>query len=274
MKDTKRGILITAHGNPNTDWNEIILAAIEEIKPDISNPVEVGFGMWKTDAYNEAIEKLKAQNGGSLDELIVLPLLISDHSMVIDTQKYIFNIPGSHTPPFPIKKVEYQGDIQFLSAINYDSVISEILMDRAISLIKKAQEMEYPDIRDMELNLVMHGPNSESYNHLWLADGQRYASDLSELEFAEVNVITMRDDTDKEQTGLKKKWDRAKQIFRGHIEGAYQRNRVALILPILISKGGIENGILERVKGLNYVWVGETLFPDKRLGKYIKSKLT
>jgi len=114
---------------------------------------------------------------------------------------------------------------------------------------------------------VMHGPVGARDNHLWMVSGHRYAADLTKLGFSEVHVVSVRDDAKGEA------WERAKEEFRHAVAGAAKRERKALLLPLLIASGGIEKGILERLEGLDFIWTGEALLPDKRIVDYLDSRV-
>ncbi len=97
--------------------------------------------------------------------------------------------------------------------------------------------------------------------------GQKYVNDLAKISpLASTHVISLRDDAPHVR------WLQTRKL-RANITEAKERGNMPLILPLLVSKGGIEEGILERMKGLDYIWTGEVLLPDPILGKLILNRL-
>lgn len=283
------GILVLAHGSMQsgmgghgghgghamvcdnsspTQWEKTVLEAVGEIGPSHPVPIEVAFGMWNTMCFQAGVERL-LKKSEDMDHLVVLPLFISSYSVVIEMQKFIFKVRSDKLIPIPtVKQIKFDGTIEYLSAIDYDEVIADILLTRARTLISLAGERgKSMEPKMLELNLVMHGPNGEQDNHYWLAMGHRYAADLASLKFAEIHVLSLRDDADEPV------WDRAKQLLREAVEGAASRNHAALVLPLLLAPGGIEDDLLERLEGLDYVWSGEAILPDSHLGTYLNKKI-
>ena len=122
--------------------------------------------------------------------------------------------------------------------------------------------------KQMELVLVMHGPVDEKANIEWMKMGELYAKDVNYLfPVAASHVISLRDDAPTEVR------DQMTEALRAKVKGASVNGKVALLLPLLISKGGIEAGILNRVSGLDFVWSGDTLFPDPKLQDVILSRI-
>lgn len=276
------GILVLAHGTMNmrstSGWEDNILAAIKNVRSAIDVPIEVSFGMWNTENNQSAIDKLDStlkETNDELKRLIVVPIFVSDYSLVIEAQKYIFNLRESNPLRFEpdLQRVNYQGEVNLLSALNYDSVISSILKDRVVNLIDKAKTDGYSEEpSSMELIIPMHGPYGDYDNHQWMISGHKYAADLKDIGLREIHIISLRDDIVKDDS-KGNIWERSRVFMRYMVEEASRSGRAALILPLLISNGGIEGGIKERLAGLNYVWLGEMLFPDQRLETYLINKI-
>ena len=53
------------------------------------------------------------------------------------------------------------------------------------------------------------------------------------------------------------------------VEGAVDEGKSALIVPLLLSYGGIETGIRRRLEGLPYRMAGQALLPDERLSDWV-----
>lgn len=281
------GILFIAHGTMNhsgghklsssctphhySNWEQYVLSTLGSIKMEVPNNFEVAFGMWESRCFDEAIERLEAKlhsEGTSLDHLIVFPLFISSHSEVIEMQKYIFKKRPDLVLPIPgVHPTKFKGNITYMNALDYDPQVSLILANRFHHLVHLAKDRGFSS-KQMELVLVMHGPVDEKANAEWMKMGERYAKDVRYLfPVAASHIISLRDDAPAEVR------DQMTRDLRRVINEASDKGKISLILPLLISKGGIEGGILERVKDLDYVWSGETLFPDQKLQDVILSRL-
>lgn len=263
--------LMSCSTNTPSKWESYILSTINGIKNDIPKEHEVSFGMWESHCFEESIQKLSAKmaaKGTRLDHLVVFPLFISSHSSVIEMQKFIFkkradkvlDIPGVH-------QTNFAGKITYMNAFDYDPHISMILANRFHHLVHMGHEKGF-DQNGMELVLVMHGPVEDDANAEWMKMGKQYAKDIQYLfPVAQSHVVSLRDDAADEVKA------EATRQLREITSNASSSGKVALILPLLISKKGIDGGIVDRLKGLNYIWQGEGLFPDPKLKDIILGRL-
>ncbi len=248
------------------EWERYVVEAVSQFKDLSRVPVELAFGMWEAESFQAGIDRLQERTP-SIENIVILPLFISPHSEVIEMQEYMFGLREKRSLPIPVKKIQTKAKIRYLEAMGYDSIISQILTDRAKALLEKSGE----EASETELLIVMHGPVADNNNYRWMSDGYRYAADLASLGFAEIHPLSLRDDS--ARAGDEMTWQRAKEILRETVKGAQVRDRKALVLPLLVSRGGIEEGIHERLEGLDYIWTGETLLPDPRMVDYLKLRL-
>ena len=63
--------------------------------------------------------------------------------------------------------------------------------------------------------------------------------------------------------------ERATAELRAVVEGAVREGRSVLIVPLLLSYGGIEVGIRRRLEGLPYRMADQALLPDERLSEWV-----
>lgn len=255
---------------PST-WESFVLNTVHSMKSEIKKNYEVSFGMWESHCFDLSIKKLKATmaaQGKTLDHLIVFPLFISSHSSVIEMQKYIFKKRADRVLEIPnVHQTTFEGKITYMNAFDYDPHISMILANRTHHLVHMAKEEGFAQ-KNMELVLVMHGPVEDDANIEWMKMGERYNRDISYLfPMAKAHVVSLRDDADDEVR------NRATLELRQIVSNAEAQGRMPLILPLLISKGGIDKGIIKRLEGLNYVWSGESIFPDTKLRDVILHRL-
>jgi hypothetical protein len=83
--------------------------------------------------------------------------------------------------------------------------------------------------------------------------------------FAAVDALTVKDDA---PTPIR---DAATREFRSVVERRSVEGRRVLIVPVLLSYGGIEQGIRQRLEGLPYVMSDKALAPDRRLVDWVKA---
>ncbi len=271
------GILFVAHGsmknpqdtgcNKSTSWERGVLTSINSIRAKLPFNSEVVFTMWNTKCFDEGIERLENKlitEGKKLDHLLVYPIFISSFSTVIEMQKYILKLRTDRVIPIPMAtKISFTGKVNFLPAIDYNPQVSMILANRAHKLIHLAKERGFSR-KQMELVLIMHGPVADRDNEKWVKMGQKYIEDVTYLfPLSKSHLISLRDDAPPEVS------NRATEKLQKIVKKASLNNKQALILPLLLSKGGIEKGILKRLEGLDYSWLGEMIFPDKKLANLL-----
>lgn len=281
------GILFIAHGtmgghggghqhmsctseNP-AKWESYVLNTINGMKKDIPLQFEVTFGMWESHCFDQSIAKLDHKlmaQGKTLDHLIVFPLFISSFSSVTEMQKYIFKKRADRVLEIPgVHQTQFEGKITYMNAFDYEPHISMILANRLHHLVHMAKEQGYSSDK-MEVVLVMHGPVEDEANQEWMKMGEKYNRDITYLfPVTKSHVISLRDDAD--QTVK----DEATKKLRNIVSQAKNEGKIALILPLLIARGGIDAGIVKRLNGLSYIWSGESLFPDPKLKDAILHKL-
>lgn len=288
---TANGVLVIAHGTSlhggggghghltahpcepehPSPWEEAVLEATARARLGLKTPVEIAFGMWETECYDRAIDRLRsrlAARSQTLGHLFIVPLFISDFSLVIEAQKFIFHLrPNSPIPELGLKRSNHTGPLTYGRAIGYDSLISEILADRATALLKTAAARGY-SLQNTDLVLVMHGPVEDDANREWMKMGNAYVDDLKRrLAFRHASAVSLRDDAAPDVR------DRATAELRERVDKASREGGIAIVLPLLLSRGGIEQGIAHRLKGHEAVWSGETLFPDPRMEIWLRHRL-
>jgi len=81
--------------------------------------------------------------------------------------------------------------------------------------------------------------------------------------FVRVEATTVRDDA-----GAAVR-EAATQAFRQLVSTADEQGYRVLIVPVLLSYGGIENGIRTRLDGLEHVMSPSGLLPDPRIVQWV-----
>jgi sirohydrochlorin ferrochelatase len=277
------GILLLAHGGSPT-WNGRVKALAAKV--DASVPVEVAFGMATRTHIQSAVDKLAARG---VKSIVAVPLFVSSHSSVVTSTAYLLGLRadkpadlaifakmnhgghgaghGDHaahgaasaaaTPaPDPTSPIVSPVPIRMTPALGPHRVVSDILASRA-KAISTAPGKE-------AVILVAHGPSPEAENALWLADMNVVADRIgAAIPFASIDYLTVRDDAEKVVR------DSATAALRAIVSGRIAEGRRVLIVPQLMSFGGIEQGIRKRLEGLEYTMSTEGLMPDDRLADWV-----
>ena len=278
----QQGVLLLAHGG-NPDWNAQVTKLAQSV--DRTKPTEVAFGMATRANIQSAVDRLKARG---VTDIVAVPLFVSSWSSVITSTEYLlgqrkeappelalFAKMSHSTPepshgagghdahaahaagsPDPTSPVTTSVPIRMTPALNDHPVVADILTSRASSISKNPAEES--------IVLVAHGPTKDAENQMWLKDMSSIAERVkSSGTFASVDYITLRDDAPKPIR------DKATADLREIVQTRIAEGRRVLILPLLVSFGGIERGLRERLEGLSFSMPATGLVPDDRLVTWI-----
>ena len=272
---SKTGLLLLAHGGA-AEWNERVNELAKTV--DQAQPVEVAFGMASRASIQRAIDKLTARG---MTEIVAVPLFVSSHSSVITATEYLLKVrkdappelkvfakmdhashdaaaaAGDHAKPAdPTSPVTTALPIRMTAAFNRHPIIGEIVVDRARSISTNPP--------GEAVILVAHGPVPEDDNRRWLEDMAVLAEQVrAATPFAAVDYMTVRDDAG---PALR---EAATKELRSKVEQHKAAGRLVLIVPHLMSFGGIEQGIRKRLEGLDYIMTSQALMPDDRIAQWV-----
>ena len=232
-----------------------------------------------------AVDRLTARG---VKDIVAVPLFVSSWSSVITSTEYLLgqraDAPAelaafakmshapSAAPPGSVaattgheahtaaadatSPVKSPVPIRMTRALDDHPVVAEILVSRARSISRVPAEEA--------VVIVAHGPNGDAENRRWLADMASTAERVARAErFAAVDYATLRDDAPKEVR------DHATTELRRLVGKQILEGRRVLIVPLLVSFGGIERGLRERLEGLAYTLPDAGLVPDDRLVTWI-----
>ncbi len=298
----KIGVLVLAHGG-NEKWNQTVNETVEPLKKNFE--VEVAFGMADPNTMQTGINNLESRG---VDKIIVVPLLISSFSPIIRQNEYLLglrkepaggltimepsagnhsqtnnslsgmNQNSSHNPAgnhtdyaqynnmnnigqnVESKPLNFKSKIFFAGALDDHPLVTEIIAGRIKELSRSP--------KNETVILVAHGPNDENDNKNWVKTMENISDQLrkefeGEKSFRNIFCTTVRDDAPKEI------YETAKENLRSLVRQASKDGKV-IVIPLLLSQGGIEEGIVKRLEGLNYIWNGKTLLPDTNITKFIR----
>ncbi len=274
----KSGVLLLAHGG-SAQWNERVADVVKAV--DGSMPTEVAFGMASRASIQSAVDKLAARG---VTEIVAVPLFVSSHSSVITSTEFLLGLRkeapkdlaifakmnhGSHGAPAadhsahhgtpaadPASPVTTTLKIRMTPALNRHPLIGAIVADRAKS-ISKTPENE-------AVILVAHGPVPDDDNRRWLEDMSVLAEQTkTSAAYASVDYMTVRDDAGPAMRGA------ATKELREKVQAQLALGRRVLIVPHLMSFGGIEQGVRKRLEGLDYTMTEQALMPDDRIVQWV-----
>lgn len=279
----KPGVLLLAHGG-KPEWNERVMAVAKTV--DVAAPTEVAFGMASRASIQRAVDQLASRG---VTQIIAVPLFVSSHSSVITSTEYLLGLRkdapkdlaifakmdhSSHGAPAadhsahaghapaadPTSPVVTALPIRMTPALNRHPLIGAIVADRARS-ISTAPEKE-------AVIIVAHGPVPDDDNRRWLEDMAVLAEHTSKsAAYASVDYMTVRDDAGPAMR------EAATKELRDKVQAQVAQGRRVLIVPHLMSFGGIEQGIRKRLEGLDYTMTSQALMPDERIIGWVMASI-
>ena len=273
-----QGILLLAHGGRD-DWNREVLELASQV--DSTLPVEVAFGMANKRTIRDAVDRLTERD---VTEIVAVPLFISSHSSVMRATEYLLGSRGDAPPQLEAfarmgarrhassgaaddagfdgtTPLETTVPISVTTALDGHALVADILLSRAED-VSRTQEEEV-------VVVVAHGPSSEEDNAIWLENMDILIERMRpRTRFSRIEYLTVRDDASDPVR------DRATTELRAVVEGATEEDKSVLIVPLLLSYGGIETGIRRRLEGLPYRMADQALLPDERLSEWVLLQAT
>ena len=267
-----QGILLLAHGGRD-DWNRKVLELASQV--DSSRPVEVAFGMANKRTIQDALDRLTERD---VTEIVAVPLFISSHSSVFRATEYLLGSRDEAPPQLEAfarmgarrssggtgddpgfewtTPIETAMPISVTMALDGHALVAEILLSRTADVSQVPEEEV--------VVLVAHGPSSDEDNNRWLENMSTLVEQMRpRTRFSRIEHLTVRDDASDPVR------DRATAELRAVVEGAVEEGKSALIVPLLLSYGGIEAGIRRRIEGLPYRMTDQALLPDARLSEWV-----
>jgi sirohydrochlorin cobaltochelatase len=272
------GVLLLAHGGA-ASWNERVLAVAREA--NATQPTEVAFGMASRASIQGAVNRLAARG---VTEIVAVPLFVSSYSSVITATEYLLGLRSvapadlkifakmnhaSHGAPAddphaahvdPASPVTVALPVRMTPAFNGHRLIGEIVADRARAM-STAPTAE-------AVILVAHGPVPDDDNRRWLEDMAVHAAAVrASAPYAAVDYMTVRDDAGPAMR------DAATAELRAKVSAQAAAGRRVLVVPHVMSFGGIEQGIRTRLEGLAYTMADQGLMPDPRVSAWVRDSV-
>ena len=275
---SERGIVLMAHGGSAT-WD----ATVSDLraKVDARVPTEVALGMATRATIQSAVDRLIERG---VREIVAVPLFVSSHSSVIESTKYLLGARADAPPDLAVfarmshgprptagaapehgehaapadgtRPVQSSVPIRVGKALDDHPIVADILVSRASAISR--------DPAHEAVVLVAHGPVPDADNALWLEDMNRLAVRVrAAVPFAKVEAITVRDDAPAPVR------EAATADLRALVTRLSSGGSRVLIVPLLLSYGGIEAGIRKRLEGLDYTMASQGIMPDDRVLQWV-----
>ncbi len=255
--DAAVGVLVMAHGG-TPRWNQTVEATVKE--SGVSHPIQIAFGMGmhgnEVELLQKAVSDLEAQG---VSRIVVVPLLVSSASEVMRQYAYLLGLEEHGPWEDHAKAVTVRVPVVMARPLDDDPAMATVLLARAQEVSK--------DPSAETVVLIAHGPNTEEDNRRWIAAMEKLAAYVrQEGRFKAVVPATMRDDADKPIL------DAAIAGMRTAVEKADQEG-TAIVIPMLIANGGVDEKILPRLEGLNFVYQPKALLPHPELSAWIRRRV-
>ena len=290
----KTGVLILAHGGKHSNWDDTVKSATKKLEKEYL--VEVAFGMANPVTIQEAINKLEMKGA---KKIVVVQLFISSHSPIIRQNEYLLGFrekladppmmmhhgnghnikkdkksnhniqttskhQNNKKEPKDLKPLQYKAKIYLTKPLDSHPIVADIIYERILELSKNPlQETVF---------IVAHGPNNEDDNKMWVKTIDEIIDQIRVLQkkkgknFKQLFGLTVRDDANKDI------YQQAKEHLRTMVYQSGKDGEV-IVIPLLLSQGGVENGLLQRLEGLDYKWSGKTLLPHPYITKFIEKSV-
>jgi sirohydrochlorin cobaltochelatase len=266
------GILILAHGG-DPAWN----AQIESLRAAVSSsaPAALALGMADPDTLQKGVDELEAQH---VSRIVVVPLFVNSNSEVMDQTRYALGLtekpseilraaeermktmppgmPHHHMHLFSLKRVSHRAAIALAPGLDADPFVSSVLLERSKALSR--------DPAKETVILVAHGPVDDGSVKDWENDLDVHArAIIKHGGFHGAQTALLRDDAAPEV--------RAKAVaeLRAKVEAAGKGGGKAIVVPVLIARGGIEDKIPRDLAGLTFSWSGDALLPHPGFDRWI-----
>ena len=274
----KVGILLLAHGGSEA-WNENVRSLAKRL--DAQQPVEVAFGMATRANIQRAADALAARG---VDRIVAVPLFVSSHSSVVTSTAYLLGLrqdmppdllkfakmshgPGGHSVAGGghdsgdhaggTRPISSPLPIRMTGALDSHPIVAQILTDRARAISA--------DPAREAVILVAHGPVRDDENAKWLENLQALGQGIrTSVPFASIDSITVRDDA---PPAIR---DAATAELRALVTKRREAGSRVLVVPVLLSFGGIEQGIRKRLDGLDYAMASQAIVPDDRVIEWVR----
>jgi len=276
------GILLLAHGG-DPGWNMEI--ARVRARADAEVPTELALGMADPATLQQGLDRLAARG---VTRVVAVPLFVHTRSEVIDQTRYALGLSDhpseimraaaermaadptmpermaadpkmaaqmAHMNMFSLDRVKTKLKIALAPALDDAPLVSRILLERARALSR--------DPKSETVVLVAHGPVDDAAVGAWRESLSRHADFVRrEGGFKSATFAILRDDAAPAVRAA------AVADLRARVAAGSKDGR-ALVVPVLIARGGIETKLPRDLAGLDFAFDAQTLMPHDGFARWI-----
>jgi hypothetical protein len=248
------GVLALGHGYTlgGNEQFENYAGPISKVHPTTVAP---GMAMMSSSHIQKAVDELTANHG--VKTIVVIPMEPGDDSSLIGQWRYIFGLQD-YAPYLTIPRVKTDAKIVFTKSPASDPHVSTILKDYAMG------ESAHPD-KDRVI-IISHGPETVEANPAELAVLQMHADAIRKSSpFKDVKVVSIQDDAIPPVRAAHV------QEIKDLIKEANDQGRDAIIVPLILTKGGFHARLQKDLAGLNYKFANKGLIEHPAFQEWITS---
>lgn len=260
------GVLLLAHGG-DASWNREV--EILRARVDAKVPTETALGMADPSALQAAVDRLEKRG---VARIVAVPLFVQSRSEVLDQTRYALGLTdrpsevlkaayerigsahaGHHGHAFSLTRVAAREPISMSRALDDHALVGRILLERAKTLSRVPSEER--------VVLVAHGPVDEAAMPAWRESLSSLCASIR--GFRSCGFGLLRDDAAPDIRAA------AIADLRRRVAPAQAQQGRAIVVPVLLARGGIEAKIAADLEGLDYAWDGKTLMPHEGFDAWV-----
>jgi len=269
------GILLLAHGG-DPSWN----AAVEKLRVEVDSSVatELALGMADPITLQAGVDALQRRG---VSRIVAVPLFVDSRSEVLDQTRYALGLTDDpsdvmraaverlkasghmgagaghhHMMIFSLDRVKLKVPIALAAALDDDPFVSRVLLERAKALSR--------DPKKETVFLVAHGPVDGAAVGVWQNHLSAHSESVRrEGGFRDAFFAVLRDDAAPDVRAA------AVAGLRARVAAARNDGGSAIVVPVLIARGGIEDKIPRDLAGLTFAWSGDALLPHAGFADWV-----
>jgi hypothetical protein len=201
------------------------------------------------------VDALTSDHG--VKTIIVIPMEPGDDSSLIGQWKYIFGLQD-YAPYLTVPRVKTDAKIIFTKSPAADPRVSTIMKDYAVEAS--------PNPSKDRVILVSHGPEFPERNAAELALLEKHADAIRKSSpFKDVKVVSLQDDAVPPIRAAHV------QELRGYIKEATDQGRNAIIVPLILTKGGFHARLQKDLTGLDYKFANKGLIEHPAFQEWVSA---
>jgi len=248
------GVLALGHGYKlgGNEQFENYAGPIAKVHPTAVAP---GMAMMSSSHIQEAIDELTGKHG--VRTIVAVPMEPADDSTLIRQWQYIFGL-REEAPFLSVPRVTTDARIVLTKSPATDPRMARIMGDHGLE-VSASPESD-------RLILVSHGPEKPEDNPAELVRLEKHAADIRRnTSFGDIKVVSVQDDAVPEV--------RAARIadLRRYVQEATDEGRDAVIVPMILTKGGFHVRLQKDLDGLDFRFANRGLIEHPAFQEWISA---